>query len=258
MGKSFGGGIVRVAAAAVAAGSLAIGGPAMAAMASTSAAAYTSDMPGQLDPGGMLDVGQSLVSPDGQYVLTMQGDGNLVEYAPGHVAVAASNTAGDDGAVLFMQNDGNLVVRAPGNIPVWASGTDQNAGTVLQVQDDGSMVLYAPGHVALRVLVPVLVDLSVPTPHVGAPLPYEGGSDSEASNYVYDGTRLVSCASVGKAVEHFLPRAYGVGIDIACGITTDTGDQPRDGYYYLTIIGCALTGPLGPACDILTDPAPGG
>ena len=43
----------------------------------------------------------------------MQGDGNLVLYAPGSTPIWATNTAGNDGAQLVTQTDGNLVPRCP-------------------------------------------------------------------------------------------------------------------------------------------------
>lgn len=67
----------------------------------------------------------------------MQGDGNLVEYAPGNRAVWAGGT-GRAGSVVRLQDDGNLVIIAPGNVPVWSTGTD------------GNLVVYASGHVARR------------------------------------------------------------------------------------------------------------
>ena len=105
--------------------------------------------PGQLDSGARLGSGATLHSPRGTHALTMQTDGNLVLYAPGHVAIWSSGTAGRHGAILLEQGDGNLVVIAPGNRPVWSSGTSGRPGTVLQVQDDGNAVQYAPGHVAI-------------------------------------------------------------------------------------------------------------
>jgi hypothetical protein len=66
-----------------------------------------------LAPGQMLGPNQDLVSPGGQYVLSMQGDGNLVLYGPGHTARWSSRTNGIPGAYLVMQTDGNLVIYAP-------------------------------------------------------------------------------------------------------------------------------------------------
>jgi len=148
-----------------AAGAVFVGAALLAAPSATA-----SSIPWQMDPGDTLGPGASIASQQNDYVLVMQGDGNLVEYAPHSVVVASTNTQGHPGTVLFMQRDGNLVLRAPGNIPIWASATDRHPGTVLQVQSDGALVLYAPGHQALRVLVPP-TDY-VPTPAPGPELGY--------------------------------------------------------------------------------------
>lgn len=99
-----------------------------------------------LAAGQALFPNQRLVSTDGQYVLVMQTDGNLVIYAPGNRAVWASGThAGGSG--LEMQGDGNLVIYAPGHVPVWATGTSGHLR--LEMQTDGNAVLYTDdGHVA--------------------------------------------------------------------------------------------------------------
>jgi hypothetical protein len=89
--------------------------------------------------------GQRLVSANGQYVLVMQGDGNLVEYAPGNRAIWASGTNARD-SVVRMQSDGNVVIVAPGNRPVWATGTNGNPGATLELQSDANLVVYAQGH----------------------------------------------------------------------------------------------------------------
>ncbi|MGW5657584.1 hypothetical protein [Streptomyces humi] len=103
---------------------------------------------GRLLPGGRLNPGDRLVSPNGLNVLVMQQDGNLVETIPRGRVVWQSGTH-DPYSVLFMQNDGNLVVVAPGNRPVWASGTARRPGSDLELQDDRNLVVYAPGHVAV-------------------------------------------------------------------------------------------------------------
>jgi CHAP domain len=92
-----------------------------------------------------LGSGQRLVSANGQYVLVMQGDGNLVEYAPGNRPIWASGTNAA-GSVVRMQSDGNLVIVAPGNRPVWATGTNGNPGATLELQNDANVVVYAQGH----------------------------------------------------------------------------------------------------------------
>ena len=68
-----------------------------------------------------------MFSPDGHYVLTMQNDGNLVEYdnETGQ-AIWASNTANEYAIEAILQTDGNLVVYGTPNpdgslVPLWAS-----------------------------------------------------------------------------------------------------------------------------------------
>ncbi|MFI5911125.1 NBR1-Ig-like domain-containing protein [Dactylosporangium sp. NPDC051541] len=92
-----------------------------------------------------LDAGTRLVSGNQQYALVMQGDGNLVEYAPGGRPVWASGT-NVPGTVLVNQGDGNIVLVAPGNRAIWATGTNGNPNSVLVVQDDANVVVYAPGN----------------------------------------------------------------------------------------------------------------
>ncbi|WP_433719009.1 hypothetical protein ACQP2Y_31655 [Actinoplanes sp. CA-051413] len=99
-----------------------------------------------LGPDETLGSGQSLVTANG-IALTMQGDGNLVEYAPGNRPVWASGT-NRSGSILRMQSDGNAVVIAPGNVAVWSTGTNANPNATLELQTDGNLVVYAQGHVA--------------------------------------------------------------------------------------------------------------
>ena len=106
-----------------------------------------------LGPGQRLAGGNNLVSPNGQYVLSMQTDGNLVLYAgPQRIVNWSSRTSGpiDNNAVLAMQDDGNLVVYARGG-PKFATGTNSpaNAYPSLEVQDDGNVAVYAQGHRAI-------------------------------------------------------------------------------------------------------------
>lgn len=96
----------------------------------------------RLSAGERLNPGEQLVSPDGRYVLQMQTDGNLAQYAPGHRAVWSSKTSAPN-SILIMQRDGNLVIIAPGNHPVWATNT-KYLGSYLDVQNDGNFVVYAP------------------------------------------------------------------------------------------------------------------
>ena len=114
-------------------------------------------VPAAAGPGGsvlwageQLTVGQTLKSPNGHYVLILQGDGNLVLYGPGGGptgALWASNTSGANR--LAMQGDGNLVLYQPNNTAAWATWTQAYPGAWVQLQDDGNLVVYRPGGVAV-------------------------------------------------------------------------------------------------------------
>jgi len=92
--------------------------------------------------GQQLRGGESLRSSDGRYELVLQGDGNLVAYAPGGRVLFSSDTWGNAGAVFTMQADGNAVVYARDGRPLWDTGTWRDPGARLTVQDDGNVVLY--------------------------------------------------------------------------------------------------------------------
>lgn len=89
-----------------------------------------------------LSPGESLQSPNGQFSLTLQDDGNLVLYA-GSDAVWATGTNGQPVARATMQADGNLVLYSSEGEAVWASNTDGNPGAYLVLQDDQNLVVYS-------------------------------------------------------------------------------------------------------------------
>ncbi len=94
-----------------------------------------------------LKSGYYLFSPDGQYKLVMQGDGNLVQYRMSHgktVPVWASGTNGNPGAFLVEQSDGNIVLYSSTLRPLWSTNTygKQLGINTLQLQSDGNIVLY--------------------------------------------------------------------------------------------------------------------
>jgi hypothetical protein len=94
-------------------------------------------------PGGtsLTSVG-SLTSPNGQYQLVVQTDGNVVVYGP-HGANWSSGSSGTRGDVLAMQSDGNLVLYSASG-PIWWSGTSGTGGTEAVLQNDGNLVIYGP------------------------------------------------------------------------------------------------------------------
>jgi hypothetical protein len=91
----------------------------------------------RLSVGSALERGQFLTSPNGNYKLTMQIDGNCI--LQGDTEVWASKTAGQ-GQSLVVQDNDNLVITGSR----WSSKTRrlQGGGTaVLLVRDDGKLVL---------------------------------------------------------------------------------------------------------------------
>jgi surface antigen len=110
-----------------------------------------------LSPGSTLHDGDRITSPSGQYSLTMQHDGNLVETTQGRPIWAAMTQQAGAGAYATMQTDGNFVVynssgqwvRGTGwpnnkGVPTW---TTSYPGSSLKLQNDGNLVIYASsGH----------------------------------------------------------------------------------------------------------------
>ena len=98
-------------------------------------------------PGRVLTANQSIYSPDGQYQLIMQGDGNLVEYGPGGQVMWNAGTWGNPGAYAIMQGDGNLVVYSSAGTALWWSGTNGRAGASLVLNDGGTLEIIYQGTV---------------------------------------------------------------------------------------------------------------
>lgn len=90
--------------------------------------------------GATLASGASIYSPNSLYRLTMQTDGNLVEYInANNYVLFASNTSGNSGAYAVMQTDGNLVVYSSTGTALWASGTAGDSGAFLSLNNYGSL-----------------------------------------------------------------------------------------------------------------------
>jgi hypothetical protein len=91
--------------------------------------------------------GQQLVSPNGQYSLDMQTDGNLVIYGNGKALWGSGTNGTGSNNVLVMQSDGNLVIWS-GSTAVWGSGTNgSGSNNSLAMQNDGNLVVYtSTGH----------------------------------------------------------------------------------------------------------------
>ena len=104
-----------------------------------------------------LAAGQSLTSPNGQFRLTMQGDGNLVEY--GGASVVWASGTNPSGARAVVQDDGNFVVYDSSDSALWASDTSGNPGAYLSLRDTGELSVVSatgsrlwagPGELALN------------------------------------------------------------------------------------------------------------
>lgn len=98
----------------------------------------------RLLPGQGLAFGQSLYSPNGNYRLTFQSDGNLVlrrnDFS--NRDLWASGTWGKGASSCTMQGDGNLVIYA-GQKALWDTATWGHPGAWFAVQSDGNLVVYA-------------------------------------------------------------------------------------------------------------------
>jgi hypothetical protein len=88
-----------------------------------------------------------MYSPNGQYRLTMQGDGNLVEYGSGGQVIWNAQTSGNPGAYAVMQGDGNFVVYSSAVRALWNSGTSGHAGASLVLNDGGTLSIIYQGTV---------------------------------------------------------------------------------------------------------------
>lgn len=96
---------------------------------------------GLLSANSQLLAGQGIRSPNGQYALWHQTDGNVVIFS----AVAPIWSTGTVGSTssFAMQGDGNLVLYPTNGTPLWASNTAGNSGAKLVLQDDGNLVIYS-------------------------------------------------------------------------------------------------------------------
>lgn len=111
-------------------------------------AAPNSSYPANLPTNATLRPGQRLMSPDGQTVLILQGDGNLI-IRRNFVPVWSSGTSGNSPDRLIMQPDGNLVLYNTANSAIWNTGTSSGNNPYLTLQTDGNMVAYSGSSIPL-------------------------------------------------------------------------------------------------------------
>jgi hypothetical protein len=98
----------------------------------------TSDTIDHLGINSLFYRGQSLWSPNGKYRLTLQDDGNLVQYGPTGATWATNIPRA---FYVAQQDDGNLVAYDAYGTAIWAS---HKSGVDVRtfVQDDGNIVSY--------------------------------------------------------------------------------------------------------------------
>lgn len=94
-----------------------------------------------LTEGQKLVRGESLVSNNGAYTLTLQDDGNLVLASRGN-PLWSTSTNGQDVVRAEVQGDGNFVLYTADK-PVWHTDTKGKKKVRLVLQDDRNLVLYA-------------------------------------------------------------------------------------------------------------------
>ncbi|WP_181439392.1 peptidoglycan DD-metalloendopeptidase family protein [Curtobacterium sp. MCBD17_032] len=104
------------------------------------AAAATAVWKGTVPAGTTLRPGDSVTSPNGQFRLVMQGDGNLVEYGIANAVIWASGTDAPGAVAVIGKNRAVDLVRGSTRIARWAQGgTGQS--TSFEVRGDGTMAL---------------------------------------------------------------------------------------------------------------------
>lgn len=99
--------------------------------------------PAEISGSTSLDVGEHMVSPNGQFQLSMQDNGNVVLRRVSDAKILwHPNADGSGGAKLKVSASGNVVLYQGDGDIVWASGTTRwPGGTVLYVSDSGNLVL---------------------------------------------------------------------------------------------------------------------
>jgi serine/threonine protein kinase len=115
--------------------------------------------PSVIRSGGFLQPGQSIYSSNGHFRLTMQSDGNLVDYAQrGNLTVWESGTSGNFGAYAVVQSDGDFVVYPKGQSApppgdptpaLWSSGTYGHPGASVELENGGSVVVREAGRLVI-------------------------------------------------------------------------------------------------------------
>ncbi|MGB4840828.1 MAG: hypothetical protein WBP08_17610 [Saprospiraceae bacterium] len=88
-----------------------------------------------------LNLGEAITSPNLQYKLSLDNDGNLVLYQNGQ-GLWYANSANQSVSKCSFQNDGNLVLYTANNQAKWAVDANGRGGNTLKIQNDGNLVIY--------------------------------------------------------------------------------------------------------------------
>lgn len=99
---------------------------------------------GELLSGESVYPGQGIDSCDGRTSFVHQADGNIVLTHDGRT-ITSSYVTDRRTQVLTMQDDGNLVQYARDGHVIWSSNTAGHYGATLRVQDDCNVVIYDRG-----------------------------------------------------------------------------------------------------------------
>jgi len=161
----------------------------------------TTSSPSVLHGGQTLTMGGCLLSPNGQYELIMQNDGNLViYYERSPDALWSTATSGSSGAYLRLQgDDGNLVLsNESGSAALWTSSTVGAANSNLLLQNDGNLVLYANNEKIGSGGVPYAAWASGTDNLRGIALP--AGQVLQAGQYLQDGSYRLTMGTSGLLV----------------------------------------------------------
>jgi hypothetical protein len=84
-----------------------------------------------------------MMTPDGNFVLLHQTDGNVVLYGPRFQPIWSTGTSGNSNSShLVMQPDGHLVLYNTSGQPMWYNNMSGSGGNRLSLQADGNLVEY--------------------------------------------------------------------------------------------------------------------
>ncbi len=107
-----------------------------------------------LRPNELLFTNQMLTSINGEYLLFLQEDGNMVLYEKVHhedgsvmlEVTWATETSGENSWYAIMQEDGNFVLYDLEGVALWQTDTIGKPGSFLQLQNDGNLVINEISH----------------------------------------------------------------------------------------------------------------